>query len=424
MASLKFYLTRPNIQAETAIFFFLNYGAYEMINGKKKYLPFKYYTSESIKPIYWNSKTGRVKETKKFPEYPEFNTRLQDIESKTLSTFRQLQNDGVDITTENIRDALDIILKPGKAVSNKKMEFMEYLRYYMNKHVENAETLKSYKQAERALTDYEDAKHIKLTFKRIDIDFHADFISYLRSVKKYAPNTIGTRIKVIKTIMRAAFDRGLHTNSDFQKKAFKKPTENTKSIYLNDSELERLFNLDLSTNKSLENVRDWFILAAYTGLRISDFSRLTKENIIDDTITIKTQKTGEEVVIPFHSFVRAILEKYDYAMPKIISNQKFNDYIKTVCEMAELTESVLIERQEGNMTVTTKEPKYNLVSAHTARRSFATNAFLAKVPPIQIMKITGHQTEKVFMTYIKMSGKENADSLKLHPFFTKMIVNK
>ncbi|MDR3218598.1 MAG: hypothetical protein LBU22_06385, partial [Dysgonamonadaceae bacterium] len=94
MASIKFYLTRSNSKVETSIFFLLNYGAFKMVSGKKKYIPLKYYTDESIIPTFWNPKTGRAKESKKFPQYPEFNARLQDIEDTALSILRRIQNDG------------------------------------------------------------------------------------------------------------------------------------------------------------------------------------------------------------------------------------------------------------------------------------------------------------------------------------------
>ena len=109
-------------------------------------------------------------------------------------------------------------------------------------------------------------------------------------------------------------------------------------------------------------------------------------------------------------------------MPKVISNQKFNQYIKDVCKLAKLDDTMIIEQTKGSLKVKEKQPKYELVTAHTARRSFATNAFVAGVPTISIMKITGHKTEKVFMNYIKISGQENAKKLQLHTFFNKMIV--
>ncbi|KAA6342588.1 Tyrosine recombinase XerC [termite gut metagenome] len=424
MASVKFYLSRKEAR-KTSIFFLLNYGAFEIVSDKKKYLPFKYHIDESIEPKYWNKEEGKVMETKKFPQYPEFNARLMNIENEALSVLRRLKNDKIDITPEILRKELDAILKPEKLqASTKQMEFLDFFAYYMETSSNNAITLKSYQQTERDLKNYEQQKNIKLTFSRVDIDFHDNFILWLKDTRRFAPNTIGLRIKIIKTVMKAAYERGLHNNTDYQKKAFTKPKETTKAVYLNDSELMRMYNLDLSKNKKLSNVRDWFLIASYTGLRFSDFSRLSKDNIKDDAITIKTQKTGTTIIVPLHTIVRTILEKHEYSLPKVISNQKFNEYIKDVCQYAEIDEPIIIEETKGSFKTSKSEKKYNLISAHTARRSFATNAFLAGVPTIQIMKLTGHKTEKIFMNYIKTSEKENADKLRLHPFFNKIIVNK
>ena len=67
--------------------------------------------------------------------------------------------------------------------------------------------------------------------------------------------------------------------------------------------------------------------------------------------------------------------------------------------------------------------KYHLVTTHTARRSGATNMYLAGVPTLDIMKITGHRTESSFLTYIKVTKQETAEKLNLHPYFNTMIAN-
>lgn len=422
MATVKFYLKEPKAE-KSGIYFFLNYGAFEIVNGKKKYLPLKYYVNESIKPEYWNKDKGRAKQDKRFKQFPEFNTRLQYIEDETLSVLRRMQNDNAIINNDTLKKELDVVLKPEKDQTEPtSIQFMSFFAYYMKTSGNNDITLKTYQQTERDLIDYEKANNIKLTFETVDIDFHDNFILWLKDTRNFAPNTIGLRIKIIKTVMRASHERGLHNNTDYQKKAFSKPNETTTATYLTDEELTRLYSLDLSDNKKLSNVRDWFLIAAYTGLRFSDFSRLTEDNIKNDVISIKTQKTGANVIVPIHTIVKSILDKHGYNLPKVMSNQKFNEYIKDVCELAEIKEPIIVEETRGNMKTRQSQPKYKLISAHTARRSFATNAFLAGVPTIQIMKLTGHKTEKVFMKYIKISESENAKKLQLHPFFNKMIV--
>lgn len=206
-----------------------------------------------------------------------------------------------------------------------------------------------------------------------------------------------------------------------KKKSFSKPEEETENIYLNESELTAIYNLD-KLSKQLEKVRDMFLIVCYTGLRYSDLIRLTKDNITsDNTIKIKTQKTEKIIDVPIHSHVQQIFEKYDYQLPKPISNQKYNEYIKDVMKIAKINEPITKQYRKNGMLANLTESKFKFVTSHTARRSFATNAFLADVSVLSIMQITGHRTENAFMKYIKMSAKDNAMKLKTHKFFNPMI---
>ena len=426
MASLKFYLNEPKSKKKTSIYFRFSYGAFEIINEKKKYLNLRYFTSESIDPIFWNTDTGRAKETKKFPQHPEFNARLKDIEDTAFNVLRRLQNDGTTPTNDLLKKEFDIIWKDAKDLTDtapEHMEFMQYVNHFIETSNRREGTKKSYRRAYRDYQEYEQSRKMRLTFANIDIDFYNDFVKFLKS-KKYAPNTIGTRIKVLKTFLSNAKEVELPVNDDFKKKAFAKPKEETETIYLNESELMSIYSLNLESKPKLDRARDLFLIGAYTGLRFSDLSQLNKDNITDDTIAIKTIKTGTPVVIPLHSIVRSILGKYDNNLPKIPSNQKFNDYIKEIAALAGIKDSVKVEQTKGDLTIKTSTPKHQLVTSHTARRSFATNAFLADMPAIAIMKITGHKTESAFMKYIKISSEDNARKLMQHKFFTKLVVNK
>lgn len=418
MASVRFYLYDAKAQT-TNIYFRLSYGAFEIVNGKKKYLPLQYYINESIEPFFWNAKQGRAKGDRRFPQYPEFNSRLDDIENTVLSILRRLQNDNTSLSDELLRLEFDKVFKDTdqtETMEAKQIELMEFISNFIENCNRSEGTKKSYRRVEKDLQEYQRKNNVMLTFEKIDVDFHTSFVAFLQS-KKYAPNTIGTRVKVVKSFMNEAYERNLHKNLDFKKKMFSKPSEETKAIYLNTNELTILYKLDLSKDKYLNNVRDWFLIGAYTGLRFSDLERLTKENFKDNTIEIRTQKTDKTVTLPLHPIVLEILEKYEYELPKIISNQKFNEYIKSVAKLAEIEESILVEEIKGKLKCKRLEKKYNLISAHTARRSFATNAFLAGVSPIQIMKLTGHKSESSFLKYIKVSDEENAKILQMHPFF-------
>ena len=423
MAKLRFYLKEPNQENTTSLFFMFNYGAFEIINGKKRYRPLKYYINESIEPKHWNREEERARRT--YRQYSEFNTRLQAIETAVYDTYRRLLNDGTDVNNTILKDELDSLFSPEIEQNDTPKEFIDFFQHYMNTADHAYNTTKTYRQTLRDLKEYEQANKIKLTFERIDLDFHNSFIKYLQTERNFAPNTIGQRIKNIKTVLRASHDRGLHDNRDYQKKAFNKPREQTTAIYLSEKELSQIYNLDLSSNERLDTVRDWFIIGAYTGLRFSDLNKLSKKNIKTYTIEIKTQKTGETVIIPIAKKVREILEKHNYKLPRLMSNQKFNSYIKQVCKLALIDEPISLEETKGKLVVHKSKPKYNLVSAHTARRSFATNAYLSGLPTINIMRMTGHRTEKSFLQYIKITKEENAKKLITHKFFSGMeVVNK
>lgn len=428
MASVRFNLKHKD-KTISPIFMCVYYGAFKkainLTTGKEyqKTVYLKYYISESVKTEFWKKDICRVQVTNRYPANRDINARLKDIEEKTLSIIRELQIKGVKLNNDVIKEKLDELFRSYKDQTDKTnaKDLISFIDFFIETSNKTIGTKKNYKTTLKALKEYEEKKRTKLLFDRIDIDFHNSFIKFLQD-KEFAPNTIGTRIKDVKTFMNEAYERGLHENLDFKKKLFTKPKEETKAVYLTEKELEKLYKHNLSGDTRLENVRDWFLIASYTGLRFSDFSRLTKKNIQKGNIEMLTQKTRTPVVIPVHTYVKTILEKYDYNLPKVISNQKFNKYIKEVCEAARIEEDVLVNETKGILRTSKTEKKSDLVSAHTARRSFATNAFLAGVPPIQIMKITGHKTEKAFMTYIKISESENAKKLQLHPFFNRMIV--
>ena len=181
-------------------------------------------------------------------------------------------------------------------------------------------------------------------------------------------------------------------------------------------------DLELADSSYLDRVRDQFLLLAWTGCRYSDLGKLSRKYIVtkdgDDWFYLEQQKTGAKVVIPILPPIQPILEKYDYQPPKPISNQKFNDYIKEVARLAGFDAEVVIrhtQQKEGSFeigTVETRLPKWQAITAHTARRSFATNLYNREYPTLEIMAVTGHRTEAAFLSYIKISQEDHVKRLK------------
>jgi integrase len=171
--------------------------------------------------------------------------------------------------------------------------------------------------------------------------------------------------------------------------------------------------------KALTVTRNKFVIGCFTALRVSDFNRLREVNIKENVIRIKPRKgtrKNPDVVIPIHPVIREIIESgFDISTP--LSDQKLNRHIKEIARMVGITEKVSTVRTEGHKQVEREHCKWELITSHTARRSGATNMFIAGIPAISIMKITNHTTERSFLKYIKISQEENARLLADHPYF-------
>jgi integrase len=265
-------------------------------------------------------------------------------------------------------------------------------------------------------------KKAKFDYEDITLDFFNDFlIKYLYEKNQFATNYAAKLVDTIRQIMEEAEERGYHSNRTYSSKKFRVSQVEVDNIYLSTTELTKMYEYDLSQNERLERVRDLFIVGCYTGLRFSDFTNIRSEHIVciegKYYISLITQKTSQQVTIPMKSCVKDIYEKYGNQMPKAITNQKMNDYLKELGKLIGLDEKISITSMKGGKRIDEIIPKHDLISTHTARRSFATNAYKEKIDPMKIMKITGHTTERQFLKYIKVNSEENAQLMAEHSFF-------
>jgi integrase len=263
------------------------------------------------------------------------------------------------------------------------------------------------------LKDYATEKKLTIDFKDIDLEFYDSFIQYLQG-KKLAVNTIGKKIQTLKIFLNAAKDENKNSYETFKSKRFKTLTEEAETIYLNESELTKIYEHDFSNDPAVERVRDLFLIGCWTGCRFSDISQITPESISEGFIHIRQHKTGTKVIIPLHPVVTAIINKYGGTLPKAISNQKFNDTLKDIAEQAGINEITHKAITKGGVKVSKAYKKHELVTTHTARRSFATNLYKSDFPSLSIMAITGHKTELAFLKYIKVTPDEHAKKLQIH----------
>lgn len=410
MASANFYLKEPTSVNVTPIFLQYKY------KGQK----LKYYVGHSILQSSWDSKKQRVKNTNATTKTGDvlINDLLEALAGKVEEFYKKSISAPTPGEFKEFLDNWRIEMEGGAKTKNE-INLYGFIEKFINNEILNKgkerskNTTKSYKTVKGHLEEFEKKTKYKIDFESINLNFYFSYVAFLKK-RKLAPNSIGRDIKDIKTFMRMAVDMELTENLQFEKKNFAVIREETSAVYLKESELIKLYQYDLSENPRLEQVRDLFVFGSFVGLRFSDFSNVKPKNIIqvDDELylRIKTKKMGNRVTIPCNPIVTDIFKKYDHMpnkLPRAISNQKFNDYIKEASKMAGLKVKERLE-SDPNLEL------WECISSHTARRSFATNLYNEGFPILDIMAITGHKTQKAFLGYIKFTDDDSAKKLSAH----------
>jgi integrase len=418
MPNVRFVLKDPKSQKETLIYLIIRFN----------YQKLKLSTKEKIYPKYWNTINRRAKVTRNNIGYNELNTRLDNLESSMKNTYWSLLNNKVTPTPQSLKHRF--LEYMGIESEDDIVTFFGFVEKFIEqrKAIVRPNTIKKYKATEQHLKNFCDERKVDISFDDINLDFYYDFVKYLSIEKSFAANTVGKYIKTIKTFLNEATEKGYNTKIDFRSKHFSAPYEEVDKVYLTGLDIDEIYKLDLSKDLKLDRVRDLFIIGCYIGQRFSDMENLNIKDVKWEkgapVITIRTIKTSEKVSIPLHPRVIKIINKYDNNFPRAISNQKTNEYIKDICKAAKLNDTYSTSKKEKGLKVKTRKEKWELITTHTARRSFSTNLFMARVPVLSIMKMTGHKTEKSFMGYICMTSEENAATLIEHDFFKEKVKGK
>lgn len=102
----------------------------------------------------------------------------------------------------------------------------------------------------------------------------------MQSEQKLNNNSAGGYIDNIRLFCKAAERKGLQVNQEYKFEEFRSPTNKTEDVYLNETEIDQIFNKKIP-NDHLENAKNWLIIGLRTGLRVSDLLRLDKTYIDD-----------------------------------------------------------------------------------------------------------------------------------------------
>lgn len=401
MATIKYYLQSKNNPA--GIYVRLREG--RSIDAKAK-------TKFAINPQEWSDTKGQPKNLKD-ESFKLLNSDLIDFKSDLTKHYNSSVG-RIEINSQWLKDFINPPIQTG-GIPNTLLGYFDYYAAH-KKNAVGSSTYKRNKVYKGMVERFEEDKKRTYTIKDVNADFKLQFETYCFG-KNYAHNTIARTLKFIKTLCYHARNNGIETH--FQLDAISPKLEKVDKVFLTLDELAKIENKKFKADY-LINAKDWLLISCETGQRVSDFLRFTKDMIRYENgkplIEFTQVKTEKIMTVPLSKKVMAILKKRDGDFPRQISDQKYNEYVKEVCKEAGLTHKVQgsLKDPKTNRKKTGMFEKWELVSSHIGRRSFATNNY-GRIPTSLLIGATGHSTEKMFLEYI---GKSDSDkALQLAEYF-------
>jgi hypothetical protein len=390
MPTINFFLQGKN--NPTGIYVRLREGVTIDAKAKTKYV---------INPSDW-SKTKRYLKHTKDEKFKKLDEDLQDLKGEILNSFNKSVRDKA-INSEWLKSVIDPIKQSAIPLT-----LVEYFDYYRDKQKYNL-MKSSYSKllvVKNFVIRLEKGLKKKILISEVNEDFKQKYLE-IGFRENYSQNYLARNFKFIKTVCYDAELRGIKIDSQLRKLKIKETPPTI--IYLTPGEIEAIQNVNLK-REALLNARDWLIISCETAQRVSDFLGYRIEDIRYQKnkkgnqiplLEIVQKKTKTAVSIPLSSKVMKIIENRGGNFPRKISDQKYNEHIKEIAKEAGLTQLVNGSKQDAIIIrkVFGQFPKWELVTSHIGRRSYATNNF-GNIPTRLIMTMTGHKTEREFLKYI------------------------
>lgn len=360
-------------------------------------------TGFSVLEHHWTGhrlKPNLKKETEN--NYQLINQELQEIEDKVSKLFLFLKVNDIPFSTEKFTE----LFEKTEEITQNAFDFFQCFTEYIDKGklIKTPNTIKGQTTVKNYLEFFCKKNGISLSFDKIDDDFFELLRDYSYETKKMKQNYFAKVIKVLKSYLNWATEKGYNTKREFEK--FRAVEHDIDIVYLTFEELMKLYEKDFE-NDRLSHVRDFYCMGCFTGLRFSDLSKLHLANISEDHIVLSIQKTKtQNHAIRLNKYAKAILEKYKgtiYEPLPVISSQKFNEYIKDCCELAEITQPFTTHWFVGNKKKSLTQPKCKFITSHTARKTFITNSLLLGMEPKAIKKIANIKKDAVLDKYMKVT---------------------
>jgi len=385
-------------------------------------------TGYRIDVVKWDENKQRVKNgcTNKLKQSAsEINADLLKYYTDIQEIFKEFEVQDVIPTPQQLKDAFnDRYKQPEPEAKPEKEEipqsvifekaFKQFIKECGTQNSWGDATYEKFAAVKNHLNDFDK----NLSFEILTESKLMEYVNYLRGSLDMRNTTIEKQISYLKWFLRWSTKKGYNSNRDFEDFKPKLKSTKKKVIFLTWKELNQLRDCVIpETKKYLERVRDVFLFSCFTGLRHSDIYNLRRSDIKENHIEITTIKTADSLIIDLNNHSKAVLDKYkdvhfenDKALP-VISNQKMNDYLKELAELAEINEPVRETYYKGSERIEEVTPKYALLGTHAGRRTFICNALSLGIPPQVVMKWTGHNDYKAMRPYIDIADDIRANAM-------------
>jgi hypothetical protein len=420
MASVNFLYRSTKDKATLNLRLLFRYNDNDYVFGAK--------TKFEVAKDYWTKQHNKKsKDIEITNQQTETNTELNKIENHVLQAFNSVNPD--EVNKQWLISQINFYYNPVQQAEPVPQTLVNYIEYYKTarRHDLKPVMVRRCNVLKSKLEKYESKYNTVIRIENVNDEFRNSFLDFSFD-SHYALSTIKRELVFIKSICTHAKKKGINTSlelSDFSKERKEdniKIAEKT-FVYLNYIDLKKLQEINPNRlNETYKAVRDLLLISCYTGQRISDFKRFNKSMLTTyknvPHIQFTQVKTGHKLNIPLRSEVIAILERNGGDFPKTISDVRYNKYVKDVCRIAKINDTVKggkvcnigTEKNPIWRKVIKNYKKYELVSSHIGRRSFATNNF-NKIPTSILKTLTAHKTEKMLLTYVNKSGSDLQDEI-------------
>ena len=356
-------------------------GEYERLNS-----------TLSIEPELWDSKAAKaIGRTQKILD---FNKRIDEIRYVLQDHYYELQKTHGYVTAEMVKNAYMGITAKAESLMPIYDEFLAETKKMVGIN-RSDKTYQKYERCKRRVVEFMKEKYNRtdIPLRELKPKFLTDFSVFLATKYKCRQNTVYKFLQLLRMVIIKAQRDGISFPDPYL--SYKMTQEKVDRGYLSEDEVIAIATKEISIPR-LDQVRDVFIFACYTGLAYSDLAQLRAENIkkmFDGKLWIVThrQKTKTNVNVPLLPMAEKILRKYegqylDGELLPILSNQKTNAYLKEIADICGI---------EKNLTF------------HLARHTFATTMTLGKGVPIEsVSKMLGHTNIQTTQIYARITNEK------------------